>query len=438
MVIRNVIDDELGLDFGGMCRKIGRIDAFRYRAVELITICMDIYSHIDNEMSQKAHQDLTNIKLLADEALDAAAGHTVLQPTEETDDKFQHCMGRVRRFGLVHLTPCRVSGAKEKLTYIMIHNSLDQIPEGRPHKLYDDTTISELVYRLNKGISDVRIPLAGNPRFYRLEPNPGAYLDAKSLGFRQPTGQKDVIPRKEPEVGLSVFFDMACPIIHVLFDNYNPVCIILKTPFPPCPLTLTKWHDQNAPWGVFRGKVVHFAFRASRKLIRDITDPGGVLYDGRDLGKTLTGVDQEGLSSDSMFNTWVTLRSEQSDEPIPPDLLQSSTSFDEWLKASLKNLNEFVGTTSRKKSPPVQKPTLRRPKGNPPTIAAIAATVVTVTAAPTMPGSFYGVLPEPDEQDEQPSTQQKVEPDSTPSNTKSKRSWIPNPFKGIASWGKRA
>ncbi|KAG8700459.1 hypothetical protein FRC08_004695 [Ceratobasidium sp. 394] len=247
MVIHEDIQ-EIRKSIGGLFRNVGKIKAFRRQCFTLIQVCMDLQRHWEGHR-QGSYHDLKRIIQEASGVLTTAADPEGSKRMGEVSAGFEACIGSIERYDRSYLTSCRhsggntmrcptgdhnyraklatatsadkrretravkifqktpreVKGAKKKVVHFIFHSFAIGKERTLSYDVYEDTTLSELLYKFNKGIKGVRITLAENPRFYLDLSHP--YNTPELLGIKQtmfdPPG---AVPRKIPEQNLSNFF----------------------------------------------------------------------------------------------------------------------------------------------------------------------------------------------------------------------------------------
>ncbi|KAG8696257.1 hypothetical protein FRC08_007278 [Ceratobasidium sp. 394] len=212
--------------------------------------------------------------------------------------------------------------------------------------VYEDTTVSELLYKFNKGIKGVRITLAENPRFYLDLSHP--YNAPDLLGIKQtmfdPPG---AVPRKIPEQNLSNFFrNENKPImIHVYVDQ-RPF-ISLEDPSASWGFSLAKWDRDRIPGGILRGNVHRSIFEVTSRLMIHKIDREGALYDGIHLKRLIPYNISNEDTLKNMMKNWLSLRPTATSAPLPLhgfwslDLWQQvppGEEFDRWFQIVLEHL----------------------------------------------------------------------------------------------------
>ncbi|KAG9092184.1 hypothetical protein FS749_015938 [Ceratobasidium sp. UAMH 11750] len=331
---------------------------------------MDLQRHWEGHRQGNYH-DLKRIVQEASKVLTAAADPEESKRTGEVSARFEACIGSIEQYDRSYLTSCRsssdnavrcqigdhdyqaklatatsadkrretravkifqktpreVKGAKKKLVHFIFHSFAIGKERTLSYDVYEDTTVSELLYKFNKGIKGVRITLAENPRFYLDLSHP--YNAPDLLGIKQtmfdPPG---AVPRKIPEQNLSNFFrNENKPImIHVYVDQ-RPF-ISLEDPSASWGFSLAKWDRDRIPGGILR-------------------DREGALYDGIHLKRLIPYNTSNEDTLKNMMKNWLSLRPTATSASLPLhgfwslDLWQQvppGEEFDRWFQIVLEHL----------------------------------------------------------------------------------------------------
>ncbi|KAG8712245.1 hypothetical protein FRC08_014845 [Ceratobasidium sp. 394] len=217
----------------------------------------------------------------------------------------------------------------------MLHSLWDNGELLPGYQLYDDTTQSEVFYRLSKGFKGKRVALSQNPHLYCDFISPYKTAENFDLNLTEDEAPEPIL-RKKPEADMKNFQRSKRPVIHVYFDA-SPL-IILEVTYRRRSFSLAKWDKST-----------------SLVLLRDRVN--GALYTGIDLMRLIfysnlsEMAQQERMCAWSVSKSIATLLAEPAFYPSPlasiPRNEESSSA--QRLRTMLEGLLDGAGSKSTEK-----------------------------------------------------------------------------------------
>ncbi|KAG8791344.1 hypothetical protein FRC12_009483 [Ceratobasidium sp. 428] len=290
MVIANDIQ-RLGRRSRGLIRcisRIGRIGTHRRQSITLIQICEELERHLDLKNQDGIYDEvIMSIVYKTSDILNAIAGSG--PKGYNIDQNIGDCVDEIEAYRDSHLicpggSNCTLGGHdyrfrmeeagkddKTRETWVgglkkdlkkpapepkkpislMFHTLWEQ-PTVFSCDLEQSTSLPHLMYMFSKGLKLGRqISLSQNPRVYHGFKFPYNAVDCFSM---EETGA-DSVPRKSPEVDLTVFKlkgNQKCETIHVYYDEHP--LVILEDALNKRAFSLVGWGKKFSPTGMVRGQ----------------------------------------------------------------------------------------------------------------------------------------------------------------------------------------